>query len=415
MRLVLLAGIFCKDMGYVENMLPKYLARAGVETHVVATDLPPYYWLPEFQHTYGEFSGQHRAGTTEAYDGFTLHILGHKKIAGYMRMVGLREKLASIHPDIVQCSVAIGWIPLDAALYRRNVGYKLFTGNHYHASVFPLATKLSYWWNLERLRCTVTRTLPGWVVSLFTEKCYAITPDCVDVATRFFGVQRKKIDVCPLGVDTALFSPISSESDRRAREGLRRSLGFSESEIVCIYSGRFSEDKNPLLLAQAIAELATDGQPYRGIFVGKGTQAKAIESCAGCVMHSFVPVHELPNFFRAADIGVWPAQESLSMLDAAACGLPIVANHTMTARERIDGNGLFYRLNSREDLIRALLELRVPQKRRELGAMGAQKMTAQFSWEAVAKRRLKDYEAALRTRRGRRQDIVPEDLLGRVN
>ena len=37
---------------------------------------------------------------------------------------------------------------------------------------------------------------------------------------------------------------------------------------------------------------------------------------------AIVPVRKLGGFFRAADIGVWPTQESTSMLDAAACALP---------------------------------------------------------------------------------------------
>jgi glycosyltransferase involved in cell wall biosynthesis len=396
MRLALLAGTYCKGMGYLENMLPKYLARIGVETHLVAMDLPPYYWLRDFPDTYGNFVSQSQSGTVENHEGYTLHIVGHKKIAGYARMVGLREKLSLIRPDIVQASVCIGWIALDAALYKGPLGYKLFTGNHYHASVFPLAKQAEHWWSSKRLHCTLTRTVPGRLVGLVTEKCYAIAPDCADVATRFFGVPRSKVEICPLGVDTELFGPISSEKDRQARLQLRERLGFAASDILCVYTGRFSEDKNPLLLAQAVAVLASAGQPYRGLFVGKGKQGEAIESCRGCVTHPFVSVHQLPDIFRAADIAVWPAQESLSMLDAAACGLPIVANHTMTARERIDGNGSFYRLNDGGDLIRVLLGLRDQSTRQYLGTFGAQKVARKFSWQAIAERRLADYESALR-------------------
>jgi glycosyltransferase involved in cell wall biosynthesis len=412
MRLVLLAPTFSRNMGYLENMLPRYLARAGIETHVVAMDLPPYYWMPESQETYGDFSGQNHAGTMEYLDGYTLHILGHRKVAGYMRMVGLREKLSSIRPDVVQCSAVIGWVPLDAALYKFLFKYRLFSGNHYHASVFPLANKSLPWWRIERLRCAITRTLPGWAVSLLTEKCYAIAPDCADVAARFFGIPRRKIEVCSLGVDTEVFRPVSTANDQEARLELRRRLGFAESDIVCIYTGRFAEDKNPLLLAQSVAHLAGRGEPFRGLFVGKGTQGPTIQSLVGCTTHPFVPVHELGDFFRAADIGVWPAQESLSMLDAAACGLPIVANHTMTAKERIEGNGLFYQLDDREDLVRVLLQLRDLHVRQRLGSSGARKMERMFSWESIARRRIDDYRVALRVGHSSRKDTPREFLEG---
>jgi glycosyltransferase involved in cell wall biosynthesis len=415
MRLVLLAPAFCRNMGYLENMLPRYLARAGIETHVVAMDLPPYYWMPESHGTYGDFLGRNQAGTVEELEGYTLHILGHRKVAGYMRMVGLREKLSTIRPDVVQCSAVIGWIPLDAALYKCYLGYRLFSGNHYHASVFPLANKVAPWWNAERLRCAITRTLPGWVVSLLTEKCYAIAPDCADVAVRFFGIPRKKIEVCSLGVDTELFRPASTDKDQKARLELRERLGFAKSDIVCIYTGRFGEDKNPLLLAQSIADLVRRGEPFRGLFVGKGTQGQAIQSCAGCTTHPFVPVHELGDFFRSADVGVWPTQESLSMLDAAACGLPIVANDTMTAKERIEGNGLFYQLNDREDLIRVLLQLRDQHARWQMGCSGAKKMETEFSWESIASRRIQDYQVALSVRHSPRKNTISREFLERVD
>jgi glycosyltransferase involved in cell wall biosynthesis len=397
LRVALLSEVFAKNMGYLENFLPKYLARMGVETHLLTLDLPPYYRMVGFKETYGGFADcEHLTpGKVEKVQGFTWHILPHRKLLGYMQMAGLERKLRSLRPDIVQTTAAIGWLPLQAALAKPSLAYKLFTGNHYHASVFPLAGRRLSPWSKELLQCRITRTLPGRLISLFTEKCYAITTDCADVATRFFGVPKDKVVVCPLGVDTELFSPVSNAGDHENRRSLRERLDFSESEIVCIYTGRFSEDKNPLLLARAVAHLAKSGRPYRGLFVGNGTQAREIQSCAGCAMHPFVSVEELADFYRASDIGVWPTQESLSMLDAAACGLPVVANHTMTAPERLEGNGITYLLNDLSDLVRALLELRDSQVRERLGSFGASKMARDFSWESIARQRLEDYEASL--------------------
>ena len=408
MRVVLLSDVFARSMGYLENILPKYLARQGIDVHVVAMDLLPYYFLPEFKQTYGNFSEQPCAGVVEGIDGYTLHILGHKRIAGYMRMVGLGGKLRALRPDIVQTTATIGWTPLDAAVYKLLLGYKLFTGSHTTASVFPLASQESSWWNRQRLRCALLRTFPGRLVSQLAERCYGATVDCADVAVRFFGVPKEKMDICPLGVDTELFSPATNGNDVRARSEFRRRLGFADSDIVCVYAGRFSEDKNPLLLARAVADLMFAGEPFRGFFLGNGVQAQAIEACQGCVTHPFIPVHQLANFFRACDIGVWPMQESTSMLDAAACGLPVIVNHTVAATERFEGNGLTYKLNDLEDLIRVLRIFREPETRERLGRCGARKMAQEFSWEAVARRRLLDYEAALHSGNMLTEKTVPE-------
>lgn len=401
-RIALLSEVFCKNMGYLENILPKYLARLGAEVHVLATDLPPDYRKKSPGNPYAGFLSEWRPGTKLTMDGFTLHILGHQKVLGHMRMTRLSAKLREISPDIVQVSSPIGWIALDAARFRIPIGYQLFSGSHYHASVFPLAARPAPFWSGARLKCFAARTVPGRIASLAAEKCYAITSDCAEVAVRFFGVPRKQIEICPLGVDTGLFHPVQSADAAADRSALRQRFGFSKSDIVCIYTGRFTEDKNPLVLAKAVALLREQGRPYRGLFLGNGPQASEIAGCSGCVTHSFEPVNVLGTFFRAADIGVWPAQESLSMLDAAACGLPVVVNHTMNAPERIAGNGLIYLLNDQKDLMRALLELEDPSRRSEMGRLGAQKMARDFSWESIA-RRLGDYETAARRTRAAKE------------
>jgi glycosyltransferase involved in cell wall biosynthesis len=397
LRVALLCETFSKKMGYLQYLLPKHLALLGVDMHVITMNLPPYHQMKDFYETYAGFNDRSdlKPGTIEKLDGFTLHVLPHKRVGGYMRMAGLFRKLRALQPDVVQTTTNINWVGIDAAVGRLFLGYRLFTGCHYHASVFPLAQCESEIWNLDRIRCFLTRGLPGRFVSLLTEKCHAITPDCADVAVRFFGVPRKKVDVCPLGVDAQLFFPISSDPQRLEAADLRQELGFEQDDIVCVYSGRFSEEKNPLLLAKSIHFLTGQGERYRGLFIGNGAQAADIRSCAGCVVHDFVPVFELGNYFRAGDIGVWPTQESMSMLDAAACGIPIVANDTMSATERLDGNGLAYRLNDQEDLVRALLALKTRESRKKLGVEGARKMLQEFSWEAIARRRLRDYEVSI--------------------
>jgi len=85
----------------------------------------------------------------------------------------------------------------------------------------------------------------------------------------------------------------------------------------------------------------------------------------------------------------------MSMLDAAACGLPIIVNDTLLARERIDGNGITYRLNDAADLAEKIALLSNSELRHQLGANGARRMSQLFSWQSIASRRLADYEAAL--------------------
>jgi glycosyltransferase involved in cell wall biosynthesis len=336
-----------------------------------------------------------KANDEETYEGFRLHCLGHHDIAGHPKFIGLRQKLTAIRPDVVQSFLSIGWVALEAALLKRSLKYQLFTAAHTTVSVFPLARQKSYWFEPARIRNFATRWLPGRFVSARTEKCYAATADCADVAMRYFGVESDKIDVAPLGVDTEQLSPISTPEQRENRISLREKLGVRPEDVLFIYTGQFTAAKNPLLLATAIESMRSRGADVRALFLGGGAQRDAIAAHASSIVLPFIPHHDLVEYYRASDVGVWPTQESTSMLDAAACGLPIVVNDTLLATERVAGNGLMYSLNSQASLEAVLSRLLDPELRSQLGNVGAQRMSSLFSWTALVARRIKDYEHAL--------------------
>jgi glycosyltransferase involved in cell wall biosynthesis len=397
MRIVILSDTFPKQFGYAGTEIPKALAKLGADVHYVTAGLPSYSTMPAFSETYGEFVPERQKNiSTERFDGYTVHYVPYKIQLNYVRMQGVYALLSQLKPEIVQTYSTISWTPFDAAILKPWLGYKLFTGNHTTASVFPLAQRPSSRWERQRLKNTFTREFCGQFVSMFAEKCYAATIDCADVAVRFFGVPTAKVDVIPLGVNTDIFFPATTPSLANERAETRRELGFEPTDTVCIYTGRFADDKNPLLLAKAVERLIAAGRPFRSLFFGAGMQYKEIQQCVGATVRKFVPFAELAKYYRCADIGVWPTQESTSMLDAAACGLPLVVNDTLRASERIDGNGMQYKLNSLEDLVHALEQLQDPRLRQTLGSWGAQKMRNHFSWMSLVQRRMGDYERALR-------------------
>ena len=395
MRVVVLSETYAPDMGYLTTMLPRYMARAGADVHLVVLDLAAYHYLPDFQRTYGQFQARPlAAGAVQRADGYTVHVLKHRRSLGFPRAVGLRDKLAELRPDVVYSAVAIGWLPLQAAMSRLGLGYRLFTGSHTAAILFPLARVRHPFLTPAGLRCLVTRWLPGRVVSLGTELCYAPTSDCGEIAWRFFGVQKRKVRVVHLGVDTDVFHPVASEDDRDVRAGLRSELGFAPGDIVCVYSGKMTEAKNARIVAEAIERLRDVGLPFRGLFIGDGVQRERIARCPASVIVDFMPYRELGRYYRAADIGVWPTIESTSMLDAAACALPLVVADVIY-RDHVDGNGRVYRTNDLQDMVRVLGELADPSLRGRLGTAGAAKMLDRFNWEKIAAGRLRDFRATM--------------------
>ena len=392
---------FPRDMGYSNTMLARYLARLGADVHYIATDLPIYHKNLEARSVYGQFSADYtmQPGQIERYDGYTVHCIGHRHLLEAPMFIGLLAKLREIRPDVVQLFINAGWAPLQTAAAKLLLGFRLFSAAHTTVSVFPLARRAARPWDRQYLANLAVRALPGRLVSAVTERCYAATADCAEVATRFYGMPARKVVVVPLGVDTENFYPPRSGADAERRAQLRRELGFADPEVVCIYTGQFTDAKNPLVLARAVVMLRATGVPVRGLFIGAGPQAEAIVGREGCVVVPFRPHRELPDYYRACDIGVWPTQESMSMLDAAACGLPIIVNDTLLATERIDGNGMTYHLNDAADLADKIRLLSDLDQRERLGRVGSRRMRALFSWDSIARRRLADYQASVATRR----------------
>lgn len=383
-------------MGYLQCILPKYLARLGHEVHVVSMPFPPYYSTLEFQDTYSEFTQRERLhpGLAEEFEGFTLHIVDAKRKWGYMRMIGLAEVLARICPDVVQVNACIGWIPMDAAHLKRRFGYKLFTGNHNSMSTSRPGLGLDGS-AAQRCKSFLTRFTSGRIVSYATERCYAVTSDCAEIAWRYYGVQRHKVVTMHLGVDGDHFFPSVSRSHDADRERIRTECGFSPDDIVCVYSGKMTEEKNPQIICEAIGLLREMGHPYSALFIGDGGQKEEIRKSEHTRVLDFMHFSKLAAYYRASDIAIWPTNESTSMLDAAACGLPLIISDGVVYRDHVDGNGLVYHMNDVNDLISKLLELRSPDVRRRLGSNGAEKMRTKFSWDFIARRRINDYRQAL--------------------
>jgi glycosyltransferase involved in cell wall biosynthesis len=407
MKIAVITSWFSENMGYSENFFPKALASLGHDVHVISSTAQVYFNSPIYDKTYRKHLGPAiTQPCVKTVDGFTLHRLAftEQKYSAInpfhfsgIRIHELYEYLRRLQPDVIQVVNLIDEpTTYDAALYARSVGKKIFTESHLHASVMRVNNRRSW---KERLRAVVYRFHTRLsVVNDMTAICYPIAPDAAEIVESLYHVKKEKIKIQPLGVDTDLFCPPHSPALADEREALRRSLGFGTDEIVCIYTGRFSPGKNPQLLADAIDILQKKGEKIRGLFLGNGTESEVenIRNKQGCLVHPFVTVLELPKFYRSADIGVWPREESTSQLDAAACGVPIIISNRVHVTERVDGNGLLYNEGDANDLAEKIMQMKSPSLRRQFSAVGVDKVFRKFSWKTLAAQRIDDYVKTMR-------------------
>lgn len=396
LKIVIVSAFYSEGMGYSENCLSRALARLGHDVHVVTSTYNVYSNEAMYDATYQEFLGprQAPAGTT-VIDGYTVHRLESELFAGYVRIKGVTGAVRRLAPDIVHSLEVASLQTFELAALKPIAGFKLFTETHQTLSVMrPYMLHPNGEW-AKRAAYRLTRTLPSFLATLAVERCYAVTPDCAEVAHRFYGVPKSKLTLLSLGADTDTFHPVETSEDEADRRAVRAALGFTDDDVVCVYTGRFTPAKNPLLLAQAIDALADIDPRYKGLFIGNGEQKAAIEACRNTTRVPFMTHGKLARHYRAADIGVWPRQESMSMIDAASSGVPIVVSNQIGEPGRASGNGKLYVENDLASLVAVLQSFAAPDERRRYGAEGRRKMLHGFSWSAFARTVEADFLASL--------------------
>ena len=399
LKIAIVHESFTEKGGYIENCLTRAYARLGHEVAIIASNLQGNHQLPNYDEIFGRFLGpkQVPVGLTR-WEGCPLYRLDYVEpvVKGQIALKRLFATLREVKPDVVQTFAAANFVSQQAAIIKRKMGYRLFTGAHQTLSVFDSRAKDAPRWSMPRLRSDLRRALPGRLVSLVSEKCFAATADCAEVAVKYYGVQPEKVELSYLGVDTSRFCPAAGPDDAEESRRLRSEWGIPAGTILCMYTGRFTSQKNPACLANAIHILRQSGLGVAGVFLGDGPQKDEIRAVEGCLVLPYQAWVDLPRFYRAADICVWPAEESMSALDAAACGKPIILGNHIRALERIEGNGYTYRTGSAESLAEAIRRMKDCAVRAFLGSAGADKIGRLFSWDLIAKQRLEHYFTAMK-------------------
>ena len=132
----------------------------------------------------------------------------------------------------------------------------------------------------------------------------------------------------PLGVDTRTFAP--ERGDRR----WRTETGLPADARVLVYAGRFAPEKNLLTLTAAVQRL---GARYWLVAIGSGPAMPS-----GDRVIVLPPVHHAKHLARAlasADVFVHAGDQEtfgLSVLEALACGLPVVGRAAEGLAEQLD-------------------------------------------------------------------------------
>lgn len=214
---------------------------------------------------------------------------------------------------------------------------------------------------------------------------------------------RVGIHCIPFGVSAGFRPPAQEEAT-----AVRRRYG-AEGRPLLLHVGRIHARKNLATLLDAAAGLRSSGEAVVLVQVGGSPDRAARDriralDLEGCVHFAGVlPDAALPAFYGAADAFVFPSLYEgfgLPVLEAMACGAPVVASDAASLCEVVGDAGLLARADDAESIARGV--------RRVLGEPGLAGVLRErgfararrFSWRKTAERTLRVYEACMAPRAG---------------
>jgi glycosyltransferase involved in cell wall biosynthesis len=190
------------------------------------------------------------------------------------------------------------------------------------------------------------------------------------------------------GVDGEMFRPMDRAVCRKAA-GVK---GF-----VAGYVGRIIEQKG---LMESIEALASCPADVNLLFVGGGVYQPALEARVAELgigdRVKFVPpqpMDKLPALMNAMDVlllpskttRTWKEQFGRVIIEAQACGTPVIGSDSGGIPEIVDGGGLIVPEGDVNAIAQAMMRLRdTPGLAAELGERGRRQVHQRYTWERIA-------------------------------
>jgi len=335
--------------------------------------------------------------------GHTAHVvtsrMGHYPDANFVRRVGTSRV---IYANGGVSRVTTGW------RLRRRLEDLFRAGRydivHVHGGLAPtlgLAAPFAAWragipvvatfhsWFARSMGCRVFRRPLQKILDRHAATI-AVSEPVVDANARYF---RADWDVIPNGVDTSFFRP----------NGRQPTDAFTDHPRL-LFLGRIEPrnglatllDAMPRILARypnAVLTVAGDG-PWRGYYERRAQELGASVRFAGQVFG------DRPAYYGSADLYLCPttiASFGVTLLEAMACGTPMIVSDNPGFRSVIDGGAEAVIIPKDDPTVWAETTIALlgdPERRAAMGRAGVAK-AARFAWPRIARAELAVYERVL--------------------
>lgn len=383
MKILFIIDYFQPQIGYSEVFLLKEFVRLGHTVEVLTSN--HYFPFPNYADTVQSLLGSRTQPIGRRIEE-GLSVQRQRALIDVGNRVifsGLVRKISEYKPDLVIVNGIVTFSALVASVFKQIYQYRLILRDSHLYSEYNRGPQL-----LKKLIYGSFRLFAKRIVEKNADAIVAAADGTKVLATEVYGI-RKPIVVIPLGTDPKLYA-----YSKQKRLRFRKKVGIKNSDFVILYTGKVIPAKGLELFFRAFQRLVSKHPSLILVIVGAGSQ-EYTQQCLKLVekkyrqqviFTGFKGQADLPEIYAAADIAVWPLQETTSMLDAASSQLPFIVNDQIGTQERISyRNALTYKKGQDVDLAHKISFLLThPTERKEMGRRGRKLILDTLSWRQLA-------------------------------
>lgn len=210
-------------------------------------------------------------------------------------------------------------------------------------------------------------------------------------------INPKMVNVTKLAAED-IYMPMDKNS---ARLFIRKKYGIEKDFFL--YVGGFNPRKNipSLLMAYAFIKNKLH-KPYNVVILGKPGPAydsliklcKNLRITKDCIFTGYIPVSDMPYFYNAAEIFVYPSLYEgfgLPLVEAMACGTPVVTSDVTSIPEVVGDAAIKVSPKDYESIGESLLHLLEDENLYKEMSKKALERASLYSWDKTAIETLKVY------------------------
>ena len=255
-------------------------------------------------------------------------------------MLGLNKKINLLDPDVIFVHGSGSFLIYRVVISNLFNKRLIYVDNHMIEDVVQTGFIQSIYYSLHKF-------FMKYIIQRRVNRFFGVTEDSSNYLMKYEGIDKKNVNLLTLGVDMNIFDYC-------------RNVDLDANPFTIIQTGKLDNFKSPDLLAQAAVNCLDKNLNIYVKFVGGGPD-KMINRIHKIFLEAgyedkyevtgFKSSKSLADEFSQAHLSVYPGGTSLSALESAAVGCPVLMNDLPASMEKnAKGIGFIFKNLSVEDL-----------------------------------------------------------------